>query len=257
LFVSEPESNAIGILTKATNVINQRTKKLNFREMFGRSPLVTVLAGDSSHPTYRTLVIDIGAYTTDFAALNFDTEGAIPDTSNGIAFTITQSSIPFGVSDLDERLKASLSEEKRAVIAGLPTKEFAKLQSEVYLDDTTGYRYGRGKVIGGDSDREIVDGILTEFVERLSTEAEKFCEQFDPASMQELILTGGGNNIPRARETLINTTAKIKGRPFVKIHAPGLKRGTSSSLIHKLNPEFTRGGSALGGASIYFERSYY
>ena len=74
-FVSEPESNAIGILTRGTNALTPKRKKINYREMFSRGPLITVLAGDKNHHTYRALVIDVGAFTTDFAALSIDTGG--------------------------------------------------------------------------------------------------------------------------------------------------------------------------------------
>ena len=72
-----------------------------------------------------------------------------------------------------------------------------------------------------------------------------------PATMQELILTGGGSNIPAVRDAII-TAAQTGGTSFVKIHAPGVKRGKGTSpLVHKLDDDFARGGSALGGASIY------
>ena len=48
-----------------------------------RDTYATVLAGDKHHPTYRALVIDVGAFTTDFASLWVDTKGRSADTSDG------------------------------------------------------------------------------------------------------------------------------------------------------------------------------
>ena len=53
----------------------------------------------------------------------------------------------------------------------------------------------------------------------------------------------------------VQDAAKAGGRQFVNTHAPNLKR-LKGTLTDSLGEEFTRGGSALGGASIYFERDY-
>lgn len=256
LFVSEPESNAVGILTKAVNALTVRTKKINFREMFNRGPLITVLAGDQHHPTYRALVVDVGAFTSDFAALAVDTGGKEADTSAGAGFTVTQRSVPFGVSDLDVAVQAALPEDKRTALNGLARKDFAAFQVSAYSEET-GYRIGPGKVIGGAADRPLVHGCLAAFGTRLTEEVAAFLQPLGPASMQELILTGGGNNIPTVRDALIKAAAAVPGNPFVKTHAPGLKKTKAGPPVDPLDEKFARGAGALGGSSIYFEHGYY
>lgn len=255
LFVSEPESNAVGILTHASNALTKK-QKINLGEMFSKGPLITVLKGDRHHPTYRALVIDVGAFTTDFAALSVDTGGEPFDTSAGAGFGVVQRSVRLGVTNLDASVRAALPAEKQGLLDGLARKDFAIFQSSAYTEGT-GYNLGGGRVLGGAADRDAVQTALVEFSKRLVDEVTAFRQQLQPASMEELILTGGGSNIPAVRDALI-AAAQTTGKPFVKTHAPDLKRGKAgSSLVDKLDTQFTRGGSALGGASIYFEKSYY
>lgn len=255
-FVSEPESNAIGILTKGANALTPKKRKINFREMFSRGPLVTVLAGDPHHPTYRALVIDVGAFTTDFAALSINTGGKLTDASDGAGFVAVPRSVPFGVSNLDAAVRAALPDDKRAALEALSRKDFEAFQVNAYVEGV-GYRFERTKIVGGEADRPAVLKCLGTFADRLAAEAQAFCLQLGPpASMQELILTGGGCNIPAVRDALMGAVKSAGG--FVKTHAPDVRPGkTGSPLVDRLDVPSTRGASALGGASIYFERGCY
>jgi hypothetical protein len=254
-FVSEPESNAVGILTGSTNALTPKRKKINYREMFSRGPLVTVLAGDKNHPTYRALVIDVGAFTTDFAALAIDTGGKSAETSDGAGFAVKQQSVPVGVTDLDAEVLNALPDDKRAALKALAARDFEAFQTGAYTEGT-GHRVG-SRVIGGDADRPAVRKCLDAFTGRVAAEVIAFCRQLGPAaSMQELILTGGGCNIPAVREALMSAAKAAGG--FVKTHAPDLRPGQAGSpLVDRLDAQSGRGGSALGGASIYFEKACY
>lgn len=255
LFVPEPEANAVGVLTKATNELTAK-RKIHFREMFSKGPLITVLAGDKHHPNYRALVVDVGAFTTDFAALSIDTGGKLSDVTDGAGFGVKQQSIAFGVTDLDAAVKAALPEDKQKALNTLSPKDFAAFQESAYSEGK-GYRLGAGRVLGGDADRPAVDAGIGEFVKRLTDETAAFCQALGPASMQELILTGGGCNIPAVRDALLQAAAQLPGSAVVKTHAPGLKKAQAGTPVDNLSDKFARGASALGGASIYFETSCY
>ncbi len=253
--VSEPESNAVGILTKATNLLT-RAGRINLGEMLSKGPLNTVLKCDPNHPSYRALVIDIGAFTTDFGSLYVNTGGNLHVPAMGAGFNVTAHSVRLGATDLEALLLKALTGEKREWLEKATRKDFSAFQRNVFSEGK-GYRIPGLGVIGGDADREALDACLNEFATRLTDEVKTFCAGLEPASMQELILTGGGSNIPAVRDALI-AAAQTTGKPFVKTHAPDLKRGKAGSpLVDKLDAQFTRGGSALGGASIYFEKSYY
>jgi hypothetical protein len=255
-FVAEPESNAVGVLTKAANVLTRRGR-INLGEMFSKGPLITVLKGDLHHPSYRALVIDVGAFTTDFAALSVDTQGKPIELTVGAELSVVRHSVPFGVTNLDTHVREALPAEKREWLDGAPRKEFATFQRGTYTEGKGIRPAGTGLVIGGEADRPAVQACLDEFGKRLVEEVTKFCASLPPASMQELILTGGGSSIPAIRDAVI-AAAQSGGNTYIKTHAPDLKKGkVGAAPVDKLDAEFTRGGSALGGASIYFERSYY
>jgi hypothetical protein len=254
-FVSEPEANALGVLTHGTNALTPKKKKINFREMFSRGPLITVLAGDKHHPTYRALIIDVGAFTTDFASLWVDTKGRSADTSDGAGFAVTHHSVAIGMTNLDAEVLNALAEDKRAALSGLARRDFEGFQNGVYADGI-GYR-AKGRVIGGEADRPAVQKCISNFTGRLAAETAAFCQQLGPAaSMQELILTGGGSNIPAVRDALLVAAQAAGG--FVKTHAPNLRpEHAPSPLVDRLDTPLSRGASALGGASVYFERACY
>lgn len=253
--VTEPEANAVGILTKAGNVLTRRGR-INLGEMFGKGPLITVLKGDPHHTTYRALVIDVGAFTTDFAALTIDTQGQPLDTSTGAGFAVRAHSVRFGAFDLDTLLRKALTGDKREWLERSSRKEFSAFQRNVF-GEGKGYRVPGVGVIGGEADREPLQACLNEFGQQLAGAVTEFCSALEPASMQELILTGGGSSIPAVRDALIGAT-QTGTSAFVKTHAPDLKRGKPGAPpVDKLDETLTRGGSALGGASIYFEREYY
>lgn len=253
-FVSEPESNAVGVLTQGGNLLH-RSGRINLGEMFSKGPLITVLKGDPHHQTYRALVIDVGAFTTDFASLFVDTEGRTVVPEMGAGFDVQQRSVPLGVALLDARVREVLPVEKREHLGGLSPREHETFQRQAYSEGK-GYRAPGVGVIGGEADRDAMQACLGDFARRVADEAAKFCAELPQANMQELILTGGGSHIPTVREALI-TAAQSGGAAFVKTHAPDLKRAKAGQPVGKLGEELTRGGSALGGASIYFERSYY
>ncbi len=252
--VAEPYSNAIGILTKANNVIG-RSGRVNLGDMFGKGPLITVLKDREHYPTYRALVIDVGAFTTDFAALSIAPDA---DTTSDpdAGFRIAQRSIALGTSDLDDRVRAALPKDKAEWLEKAKWQDFATFQRHTYSDGK-GYRVPGIGVIGGEADREAVQASLSDFGKRISDEARDFCQSLGPAAMQELILTGGGSNIPTVRDALQNAT-QSGAKAFAKTHAPDLKRPKPGGVpVDKLDEQFTRGGSALGGASIYYEKRYY
>lgn len=250
--MSEPYANAIGVLTGGSSVVLKG--KAHLGRMFGRCPFITCLKDPAHHPSYRAVVIDVGSFTTDFAAVTLDTQGT-PVTDPDATFTVRQQSVRMGVSNLDDRVLGCLPKEKRDW-----------LTSSADLIVLEGFReavYSRGKPyksieagsIGGGSEAEAVAGELEAFNRELTVEVEKFCGEMGPVKQQELILTGGGCMIPRVRDAVITAAGGGK-RTFIKTHAPGLKKGTIDGHHNGFKEDMARGGSALGGASIYFEREY-
>lgn len=249
--VTEPYANAVGILTRGANVAYKG--RIRFRDMFARGPFITVLKDGATYKSYRVLVVDIGAYTTDFAALTLDTQGeTITDPDQ--ALSLVQDSLPIGVSNLDADLLAAVSPDKAAALKSLSAREWETLHRSVYSDGKA-YKKPGGLTVGGPAD-DGTRSVVTGFAEQVATLVEKFCKSTAPAGRQELILTGGGCLIPTVREAVLRA-ARAGGHEYVKTHAPAIKKQTTNTPAHKLDDHFTRGGSALGGASIYFDREFY
>lgn len=251
----EPYANAIGVLTKASNVQNRKGIRLG--EMFGKSPLITVMKDATHHPQYRALVIDVGAFTTDFAMLTLK-----PDSNNtsepDSIISIAQKSLELGISDLDASMINALPKEKGDWLRKASPMEWEDFRPAVYTEGK-GIRRPELGVIGGPTDADAVRGCLEEISKRITEETQTFLDSVGPApsgSLEELILTGGGNFIPTIRDS-VQTAAQSRGAAYVKTHAPALKRTTGGPNVDKLDHIFARGGSALGGASIYFEKSLY
>jgi hypothetical protein len=251
--ISEPYSNAIGVLTDGANVVEKSRVKL--RRMFGNGPLMRPLADPEHYPSYRALVIDIGAFTTDFATVTLKTQGESVDDPDG-AITVRQHSARLGITDLDARVFESLPEAKREWLtkAAEPV-QLEAFRTQVYTDGKP-FRTAEVGPIGGAADGEAIRAGMDAFLQQLSVETAKFCDDLEPVTLQELILTGGGANIPSVRDTVM-TAARAGGREFVKTHAPGLRKGAVNGPVHPLKEEAARGGTAIGGASVYFEKDFY
>jgi hypothetical protein len=251
--VPEPYANAIGVLTGGTNVVHKG--RLQFRKMFGNGPAIRVLGDAAHYPAYRALVVDVGAFTTDFAAITLHPDGKADDEAEP-PFAVRQHSVTVGVSNLDGHVFAALPQAKSEWLTKAAEPVTLEGFRRAVYTDGKAYRTVEVGPIGGATDADAIRDGMDAFLGQLAVEATKFCDDLEPVPLQELILTGGGVSIPRAREALIGA-AKCGGREFVKTHAPGLKRGTADGLVHPLKEDMARGASALGGASIYYERDYY
>jgi hypothetical protein len=247
LTISEPFANAIGILTGGRNqtwVPNKRRpseRSIHLGEMFGSGPLVNVLAKRKGSPEkHVVLVIDVGAYTSDFALLEFGPfEGMVPP-------VIRSCSEPLGVDELDRRVQALLPPSQQEAFAKLSFRKREDFHDLVY---TQQLRYGLAA-------RQYVEGKLLDKIQGCIRElASQIADRLDhflvakAAQVHELILTGGGNVIPGIHQTLYQ---RLLSRGLRVVHMPSKEKSVKDSF-HPLGPQLVRGGSALGGTSIYID----
>jgi hypothetical protein len=150
-------------------------------------------------------------------------------------------------------VRANLPADKAEALAGLKARDREDFRRAVYADGK-GYRRP-GLILGGPAD-EAVKAALAGVAAKLAERVSGFCEKSAPAFRQELILTGGGSLIPALRDA-VQTAAATHGHGYVKTHAPFAKKPPAGSLVNRLDDRTARGGSALGGASIYFDRDFY
>jgi len=251
--VTEQYSNAIGVLTKGKNC-TLRAGTINLGGMFANGPLMTVLKDAEHHPTYRVMLMDIGAFTTDCALVQLDTGGNTVSDPDSM-FQFTQHSVPVGISDLDGLVAAALPAEKAAWMRNAPGFELEAFRRNVYTDGKPHATNTVGR-IGVAAEGEAIREAIQAFGRQLAGAVAEFCDGRKPAAMQELILTGGGSAIPTVRDAL-QQAAQTGGNSYIRTHAPALKKAAGGPPVVKLDTELQRGGSALGGTSIYFERGFY
>jgi hypothetical protein len=242
--VTEPYANAVGTLTNGANVVHfpngRKWPRIHLGRMFGWGSLVQ--AWRTRDPAeYVVLVIDIGAYTTDFAALHFDA------CDDGVPPQIGTRSVPLGVTDLEETVKRALSPAAADWFAGLPLRRREEVK-RLLLTLGQPVRVPVIGTVGMGAEAERVREAVGAFSRRVAGEADQFLAAEGSPVIQDLILTGGGNNIPGVRLALTN---HLKGT-CKRIHSPG-----SSSLGkrdgYQIEQRLVRGASALGAASIYFD----
>ncbi|HUR55656.1 MAG TPA: hypothetical protein VMZ71_16080, partial [Gemmataceae bacterium] len=247
--VSEPYSNVVGALTEGRNILTPK-RRAQLGKMFRDGPIMRPVSTPRDHPKYRAWSIDIGAFTTDFAALDVESGGheigALDE-----AITVRQHSVPLGILNLDERVLDVLPSEQREWLKTAGTFEWMDFRQRVYTNRQTLRTVAIG-AIGGPK----VDQAIADFAKQLASACEQFVSEAPPVKLQELVLTGGGNAIPTVCEVLTNTM-RGGGREFVHVFWPQPAKRTEPSGVRKLDTPFARGGSALGGASIYFEREFY
>ncbi|QDU20172.1 acetate and sugar kinases/Hsc70/actin family protein [Urbifossiella limnaea] len=248
--VSEPYANAVGVLTKGVNLLKK--DKYDLGGSFGKGPLVTALKDPDHYAPYRAVVIDVGAFTTDFAVLTMRPDGP-GESDPDRAFAVREHSVALGMSDLDERVFRVLPAEKAAWLRARSADEVDGFRESVYTEGKPVRSAALGP-IGAGAELEAIRGVVADFGAGLAAEVRQFLSSLGPGGSAELVLTGGGMFVPALREAVLSAAA-ADGREFAKVHGPGLKKQTGKP-VDKLDPRFTRGGSALGGAGLYFEPEY-
>lgn len=243
--VSEPAANAIGVLSRGTN------SRLA-AEMFKAGRLAAHLTKPRNHPDpdYRVGVVDVGAYTADFAVLTHH-HGAAPAALDNLRFGLDVDSAADGISRLDA-----------AVLAALPPAQAGYLRDEASPDEWARLRarvYGQGGAFtllsGEPVDGPAVGDAVAAYADRLADAVAAFFGRQDEVRFEELILTGGGCSYPAVQDALIRGAERARG-PFPSVHLPagdGGRGPTDHRAVWRLEPAVARGATALGGTSEFFE----
>jgi hypothetical protein len=247
-FVSEPYSNAVGVLTQGSNCTR-------VADMFKHGLLITALRDPKTHDIYRVAVIDVGAFTTDFACLTMNSFGQVVQLSD-IEFETKTHSVSVGMSDLDDAVLAALNAENQAYFRDEASPaEWAELRLYLYTLKQP-YSSPVGDV-GTPEEMPRIEAAIGEFQTRLAVETTKFFAAIEDVPFKELVLTGGGSTVPAIQETLIGA-AEAGRQKYRKVHMPvvaetGHRETTNLQIVTPLDAKLTRGATALGGTSSYFD----
>ena len=247
--VSEPYANAVGVLTRGANARLATA-------MFGHGRLAAHLTKPKGHPRpdYRVGVVDIGAYTADFAVLTHR-RGNAPPALDTLRFDLDVDSSPGGTSKLDAAVLAALPDDQAGYLRDSATPaEWHRFRAAVYAGGT--FALPGGEVAGGPAAAGVRDAVGW-YVGRLADAAAEFFGRQDEVPYEELILTGGGCSLPAIRDALIQGAERARGR-FPSLHLPATEGPPDPALtegrsVWWLEPAVARGATALGGTSEYFE----
>ena len=261
--VSEPFSNAVGVLTGGVNALKKTAKtkthpavtRIDLGKMFKKGPIITAVNDGTHYPLYRALVVDVGAYTTDVAVVELP--AAEMDDFTPTVVRVRQTSAPLGVYEIDGRIRAALPPRQGEYLTNqMSSANWEDFRMTVYGGTSEKpFRTLEGN-IGGKKDGPAIRAVLEGFGREVAEQVVGFCGDLSPANMQELILTGGGNGIPAVRSAL-EAAVKLPGSPVVRVLSPTRKTTVTDAVSRHLDDHLSRGGSALGGCSIFFEPSYW
>lgn len=199
--------------------------------------------------------------TINFNKSFYDNEATHP--------AIAQISRPIGVRQMDELVLNRLSIEAQEAIHQLAPATWEINKRRLYDGDVRAVRNPKGGIlkIGEGLEGSAISSAIKEFAGRLVKEWVSFCDELSKKPIDAVVLTGGGALIKIVRNAL---KAKIKENVGTKFHdllekpkkVRRWREGTwgwydSETDIEKVqveNQELLRGGSAMGGCSLFFER---
>jgi hypothetical protein len=268
--VYEPESNALGVLTRGRNA-TWLPPYQTFRPWPDRSALLPRMLEpglqnafhnwEAGKP-YGVLVIDVGAFTTDFGFALFDTSFRTNDWNKP---EIAQQSYELGIRDLDAAVRSGLAPDVQAAIQRSPEAMWETNKAPLYGGTQVAFRNPSGGmlVVGGGTDAKSIRQAVGSFSQRVVQARNDFCKGHRFTRIDAQILTGGGAMIGTIREAV--TSASTDGVESIHdlLDEEEPRRVVGSLDGHpdeagiearrRQNVELVRGGSAIGGCSVFFE----
>ena len=268
--VYEPESNACGMFTRGRNATwyppaapftPRAGRSLHLVRMLEPEGLLQALRRMSG--SFGVLVIDIGGFTTDFGYVEFDTSFSSDDWHRP---QIIQQSYELGIRELDQAIYDSLDEDAQREIRQLSPSEWDALKIDLYrgVPITLGSVGGRRRTIGGGDDGGRAGEALRSFAERVIAVRNTFIRDHVRGPINAQTLTGGGSMIAPLHRIVVQALATDQDARVYDLLDEDEPRQTLTSRGGRVdegaveararrNQELVRGGSAIGGSSVFFE----
>ena len=260
LKVREPHANTIGLFSKGRNVVARNAEGLepNYGEMFGQGNVYIQAARGfalfDNHANLITVaVVDIGAFTTDLAALTFD----VTAPADGLS-AIDQESHAVGViNELDKPLFSALGNQHGFAQSELTFEESEATKLEIYRDRPNWpvglLTRSQGNIELGDvKDREMVATHIAIFTAAVWEKIAAFVEKERPA---KVFLTGGGSMIQpvaaKLREALNETGISVG----VVEEGVATKETAQWRPWEQTGEGLQRLATAVGGASVILQQA--
>jgi hypothetical protein len=269
--VYEPESNACGMFTRGRNATwyppapsftPRAGRSLHLMKMLEPEGLLQALR--RMEGSFGVLVIDIGGFTTDFGYVQFDTSFSSNDWHRP---TIVQQSYELGIRELDQAVYDSLDEDAQHAIRQLSPSEWDAVKVDLYrgVPVTLGDARGRPLRIGSGEGAERTAEALRRFAERVLTVRDTFIRDHVRGPINAQTLTGGGSMIDPVRTAVVQALSadeqvqvfdlldEQEPRRTLSLRGGGYVDEREVAARARRNQELVRGGSAIGGSSVFFE----
>lgn len=263
--VYEPESNACGMFTRGRNATwyppaapftPRAGRSLHLMKMLEPEGFLQALRRMSG--SFGVLVIDIGGFTTDFGYVQFDTSFSSNDWHRP---RIIQQSYELGIRELDQAIYDSLDEGAQREIRRLSPSEWDAVKVDVYRGApvTLGSR-----TIGGGRDAKRTAEALRGFAERVINVRDTFLREHVDGPINAQTLTGGGSMIAPLHRAVVQALAtdedarvydlldEDEPRQTLTLRGGNVREQDVEARARR-NQELVRGGSAIGGSSVFFE----
>jgi hypothetical protein len=265
--LSEPETNAIGVFSRGRNATwtppqqdhrGPPSKQISMQEMldprFAR-------AFRAMREGYTVLTTDIGAFTTDFGLIRFDSSFKDDRWSHPM---VRQRSVRLGIHELDATVLEVLDPHIQQYFRDRPPSEWEKRKKELYKGNPQKVGInGHVWEIGTAYEREVISEKIRQFANQVLKAREEFVATLGIRKIDAEALTGGGSAIEALRCCIVDQ-AHDQGIPMIDLRsstepeqatAAGAGRFSPSERDARVNENavLVRAASAIGGASVFFE----
>jgi len=257
----EPLANALGIFTGGRNVSGQGPDLDH--SLFEGTRMMEAMRARAAHRsgplTFWTLAADLGAYTLDMAVIGFSTSNptrSLMDTYYGKE-RFALFSEPLGVADLNHRIRSVLEPANRsafdAIIRGSDPGDLHLLQDNLFHWRRPFLPRGSTQPLGEGREGERIHREVELFAQEAALKLQRFLKRYQYNRIDEVVLTGGGMYLPAIRDAVFRTAERLGAtHAYVPVRAGD---EPSQHVYTPLSGLQVRAGTAIGGASVFFDQA--
>ncbi len=264
LKVTEPHANTIGLFSRGKNAGSRNGAGellLNYGRMFGQGNVYVqasrefVLHGTRGN-LVTVLVVDIGAFTTDIAALTFDVTSPGNEMGDGLSAIRQEESYELGViNELDRPLFDALAQRHGFTWSDVSFNDRELLKRALYNGEpyfllTRSDGKNVSLELGGPEDTELVTAHASTFAAAVWEKVMAFVETEKPA---RVFLTGGGSLIRPVAAALGTSLSRRQVTLGVVDRGESAGGATEWRSWAQTGEGLQRLATALGGASVILQ----
>ena len=255
--ITEPYANLIGALTLARNCTHVEEDGRRFPTMLGmfdseQGLLAAIRRSPGNVQSYAALIIDVGAFTTDFGYVWWE------DVNDVTKPNFATRSERLGVRQkVDDQIVTVLTPDERRLLEDLNAFQFESMKRNILRGEPYAIIQGGSQhIIGTPQHFEALRAITTAFAQEIMKETERFMGA-QRALPNTVLFTGGGLQIPRVEEQLAQYF-RGKGIEVFDLRSEERYNWRMNDPLSReeqleRNRLLIRTGSAVGGCSVYVD----